>query len=94
MLPEIVHAVAGRVKVLVDGGVREGVDILKMLALGADAVMIGRPVCIAAFGAGQEGVSFYLREKMNELKKAMILTGCGSIPNIDPSIIFRKKEDR
>ena len=94
VLPEIVHAVAGRVKVLVDGGVREGVDILKMLALGADAVMIGRPVCIAAFGAGQEGVSFYLREKMNELKKAMILTGCGSIPNIDPSIIFRKKEDR
>jgi 4-hydroxymandelate oxidase len=65
-----------------------------MLALGADAVMIGRPVCIAAFGAGQEGVSFYLQEKLNELKKAMILTGCGSIDRIDPSIIFRKKGDR
>ena len=94
VLPEIAHAVGGRVKVLVDGGIREGIDILKMLALGADAVMIGRPVCIAAFGAGQEGVSFYLQEKMNELKKAMILTGCGSTGQIDPSIIFRRKGDR
>ncbi|MZH47203.1 MAG: ATP-grasp domain-containing protein, partial [Nitrospinae bacterium] len=94
VLPEIANAVGGRIKVLADGGIREGIDILKMLALGADAVMIGRPVCIAAFGAGQEGVSYYLREKLNELKKAMILTGCGSIDQIDPSIIFRKKGDR
>jgi len=94
VLPGIANAVGGRVKVLVDGGIREGIDILKMLALGADAVMIGRPVCIAAFGAGQEGVSFYLQEKLNELKKAMILTGCGSIGRIDPSIIFHKKGDR
>ena len=94
VLPEITNAVGGRIKVLVDGGIREGTDILKMLALGADAVMIGRPVCIAAFGAGQEGVSFYLREKMNELKKAMILTGCSSIGHIDPSVIFRKKGER
>jgi isopentenyl diphosphate isomerase/L-lactate dehydrogenase-like FMN-dependent dehydrogenase len=94
VLPEIANAVAGRIKVLADGGIREGVDILKMLALGADAVMIGRPICIAAFGAGQEGVSFYLQEKMRELKKAMILTGCGSVDQIDPSIIFRNKGDR
>lgn len=94
VLPEIANAVGGRIKVLVDGGIREGIDILKMLALGADAVMIGRPICIAAFGAGQEGVSFYLQEKVKELKKAMILTGCGSIDQIDPSIIFRKKGER
>jgi isopentenyl diphosphate isomerase/L-lactate dehydrogenase-like FMN-dependent dehydrogenase len=94
VLPEIANAVAGRIKVLADGGIREGVDILKMLALGADAVMIGRPICIAAFGAGQEGVSFYLQEKMRELKKAMILTGCGSVDQIDPSIIFRNKGER
>ena len=94
VLPEIANAVGGRIKVLADGGIREGIDILKMLALGADAVMIGRPICIAAFGAEQEGVSFYLQEKLNELKKAMILTGCGSIDHIDPSIIFRKKGDR
>ena len=94
VLPEIASAIAGRIKVLVDGGIREGIDIIKMLALGADAVMIGRPICIAAFGAGQEGVSFYLQEKVKELKKAMILTGCGSIDKIDPSIIFRKKGER
>ncbi|MEC9422850.1 MAG: alpha-hydroxy-acid oxidizing protein, partial [Nitrospinota bacterium] len=94
VLPEISNAVAGRIKVLVDGGIREGIDIIKMLALGADAVMIGRPICIAAFGAGQEGVSFYLQEKVKELKKAMILTGCSSIDQIDPSIIFRKKGER
>jgi isopentenyl diphosphate isomerase/L-lactate dehydrogenase-like FMN-dependent dehydrogenase len=89
VLPEIANAVAGRVKILVDGGIREGIDILKMLALGADAVMIGRPVCIAAFGAGQEGVRFYLNQKKDELAKAMVLTGCASIDQIDPSIIFR-----
>lgn len=89
VLPEIANAVNGRIKVLVDGGIREGVDILKMLALGADAVMIGRPICIAAFGAGQEGVEFYLRQKSDELRKAMILTGCADIESISPSIIAR-----
>ena len=62
---------------------------MKMLALGADAVMIGRPVCISAFGAGREGVEFYLNQKRDELKKAMILTGCADIGQIDPSVIFR-----
>ena len=89
VLPEIASASAGRIKVLVDGGIREGGDILKMLALGADAVMIGRPICIAAFGGAQEGVEFYLDQKRSELKKAMILTGCPSIKHIDPSIIVR-----
>ncbi|MBI4388739.1 MAG: alpha-hydroxy-acid oxidizing protein [Nitrospinae bacterium] len=89
VLPEIASAVGGRVKVLVDGGIREGVDILKMLALGADAVLIGRPVCIAAFGAGQAGVEFYLKQKADELKKAMVLTGCAGVACIDPSVIVR-----
>ncbi len=89
VLPEIASSVAGRAKVLVDGGIREGVDVLKMLALGADAVMIGRPVCIAAFGAGREGVRFYLEQKRDELKKAMILTGCADTAHIDPAVIFR-----
>ncbi len=92
VLPEIAAAVNGRVKVLVDGGIRDGSDILKVLALGADAVLIGRPICIAAFGAGQEGVSFYLKEKETELKKAMVLTGCPSIDRIDPSVIVRERK--
>ncbi|MFQ5443256.1 MAG: alpha-hydroxy-acid oxidizing protein [Nitrospinales bacterium] len=89
VLPEITSAIGGRIKVLVDGGIREGIDILKMLALGADAVMIGRPICIAAFGDEQEGVEFYLKQKADELRKAMILTGCAGIAQIDPSIIAR-----
>ncbi|QPJ66263.1 MAG: ATP-grasp domain-containing protein [Candidatus Nitrohelix vancouverensis] len=92
VLPEISSAVAGRVKVIVDGGIREGVDILKMLALGADAVMIGRPVCIAAFGAGQEGVEFYLNQKRDELNKAMILTGCARADQVDASVIARNSK--
>ena len=92
VLPEIAAAVNGRIKVLVDGGIRDGSDILKMLALGADAVLIGRPICIAAFGAGQEGVSFFLKEKEMELKKAMVLTGCPDIGRIDPSIIVRERK--
>ena len=55
-------------------------------------VLIGRPICIAAFGAGQEGVSFYLKEKETELKKAMVLTGCPSIDRIDPSVIVRERK--
>ncbi|MEC7641039.1 MAG: alpha-hydroxy-acid oxidizing protein, partial [Nitrospinota bacterium] len=94
VLPEIAAAVAGRVKVLVDGGIREGVDILKMLALGADAVMIGRPICIAAFGAGKEGVEFFLKEKIRELKQAMILTGCSSVDRIDHAVIVRDQKGR
>ena len=89
VLPEIANAVSGQVKVLVDGGIREGIDILKMLALGADAVMIGRPICIAAFGGGRNGVRFYLEEKAKELRQAMILTGSTDVRNIDPSVIVR-----
>lgn len=92
ILPEIASAVGGRLKILVDGGIREGIDILKMLALGADAVLIGRPLCIAAFGAGKEGVKFYLNQKAQELRQAMILTGCASVDAVDPSIIVRDRK--
>ena len=94
VLPENAKAVTGRVKVIVDGGIREGVDILKMIALGADAVMIGRPVCIAAFGGGKEGVEFYLKEKTKELNQAMILTGSSAVDRIDPAVIFRDQKGR
>jgi len=92
VLPEIANAVGGRAKVLVDGGIREGIDVLKMLALGADAVLIGRPICIAAFGAGQEGVEFYLNQLREELRKAMILTGNARVTQIEPSTIARNSK--
>ncbi len=70
-----------------DGGFREGVDILKALAVGATAILIGRPIAIAAVGMGAEGVSFYLNHLKKDLEKAMILTGCQTIGDITPDII-------
>ncbi|MGC7871790.1 alpha-hydroxy-acid oxidizing protein [Desulfosporosinus sp. SYSU MS00001] len=87
-LPEIAAAVDGRIAVLVDGGIRSGVDVLKMLALGADAVLIGRPLVIAAYGGGAEGVALAVRRMTNELKQAMILTGCTSLDDITMDVIF------
>lgn len=87
VLDEIVREVKGKLVVLVDGGFREGVDILKALALGAAAVLIGRPLAIAAVGMGAEGVAFYLKQLKKDLEKAMILTGCNTINDISSDIV-------
>jgi 4-hydroxymandelate oxidase len=88
VLAEIAEAVRGQVTVLVDGGVRTGIDVIKYLALGADAVLVGRPLMHGAFGNGADGVKLLLETMTNELKQAMILTGCGSIEEIDERIIY------
>lgn len=87
VISEIVNAVSGSLVILIDGGFRNGVDILKAMALGAQAVLIGRPITIAAVGMGARGVSFYINQLKKELIQAMILTGCQSISDIEPSII-------
>jgi isopentenyl diphosphate isomerase/L-lactate dehydrogenase-like FMN-dependent dehydrogenase len=87
-LPAIAAAVKGRLKILVDGGVRSGVDVLKMLALGADAVLIGRPLAIAAIGGGAAGVSRYLRKIKDELASAMIMTGCAGVEDASSRILI------
>ena len=87
VIEEIVTLVGGKFPVLIDGGFRNGVDVLKALALGADAVSIGRPVAIAAVGMGSKGVSFYLDHIKQELQKAMILTGCKRLEEINRDII-------
>ncbi|ABB37551.1 (S)-2-hydroxy-acid oxidase [Oleidesulfovibrio alaskensis G20] len=79
VLPEIADAVKGRITVLADGGVRDGFDVIKMLALGADAVLIGRPFSIAAVGGQAEGVAAYLEALRGQLVQAMVLTGCRSV---------------
>lgn len=84
VLPEIKAAVGGRIKILVDGGFRTGVDVFKALALGADAVLIGRPYVIAACGGGREGVALYTRKIIAELKETMKMTGCSLICDITP----------
>ncbi|PKN09082.1 MAG: alpha-hydroxy-acid oxidizing enzyme [Deltaproteobacteria bacterium HGW-Deltaproteobacteria-8] len=87
-LPAVAAAVKGQVAILVDGGVRTGGDVLKMLALGADAVMIGRPFCTAALGGLREGVGKYLDQVRGELAQAMILTGCASVADAGRDILF------
>ncbi len=74
-LPEIVEAVAGRATVIVDGGIRRGVDVAIALALGADAVLVGRPVIWGLAAAGAEGAEWVLRTLAEELKLALALLG-------------------
>jgi 4-hydroxymandelate oxidase len=89
VLPEIAARVKGKIKILADGGVRNGVDVLKMLALGADAVLIGRPFVSASFGGQTEGVKTYVDTIADDLKAAMILTGCNSVAEITDRILFK-----
>ena len=87
VLPDIADAVRGRLAILVDGGVRSGVDILKMLALGADGVLIGRPFMTAAI-SGKDGVTAYIDQLKLELRQAMVLTGCASVKDADESLLY------
>jgi len=82
MLPEIKEAIGDKMKLFVDGGIRSGADVFKALALGADAVLIGRPFAIAAFGGGAEGVELYSNKIGAELKETMLMTGCSSLSDI------------
>jgi 4-hydroxymandelate oxidase len=88
VLQDIAEAVKGKVIILADGGVRSGADILKMIALGADAVLIGRPFVAASFGGKTEGVKSYIDFLKSELKSAMVLTGCKSIKNVNSRILY------
>ncbi|KAM3384284.1 hypothetical protein ACQJBY_008756 [Aegilops geniculata] len=81
-LEEVVKAVAGAVPVLVDGGVRRGTDVLKALALGARAVMVGRPVLYGLAARGQAGAKHVIEMLNRELELAMALCGCRSVAEI------------
>jgi isopentenyl diphosphate isomerase/L-lactate dehydrogenase-like FMN-dependent dehydrogenase len=87
VLPEIVEAVAGRVPVLVDGGVRRGTDVLKALALGADAVLIGRPYVWGLAAEGEAGVRNVIRMLQEEFRLAMALCGCRSVGEISRALV-------
>jgi 4-hydroxymandelate oxidase len=87
VLPEIVDAVAGRLPVLVDGGIRRGTDVLKALALGAAAVAIGRPVLWGLTVAGEAGVGNVLELLRREMDLAMALCGCSSIVEINRDLL-------
>jgi len=87
VLPDIVAAVKGKITVLVDGGIRTGYDVLKMLALGADAVLVGRDLIRAAVGGGIEGVRVQMEYLQKTLQKAMLLTNCPTLKDITPEIL-------
>jgi isopentenyl diphosphate isomerase/L-lactate dehydrogenase-like FMN-dependent dehydrogenase len=89
VLHEIASKVKNKVKVLVDGGVRTGYDVLKMLALGAEAVLIGRDVVRAAVGGGINGVRIHMEYLQKTLAKAMKMTNCKNLNEISSEILVR-----
>ncbi len=89
-LPEIVEEVKGRIPVLIDGGIRRGTDVFKALAMGANAVCIGRPFCWGLGALGQQGVEIALDILDSELARDMRLAGATSIDRITGDFVTRK----
>ena len=87
VLPEIVEAVGGKMTILVDGGIRTGMDVFKALALGADGALIARPFVTMVYGGGAEGVRLYVDKLTGELKDTMAMCGAHSLAEIDRSMV-------
>jgi len=88
-LPAVVEAVSGRVPVLMDGGIRRGADVVKAIALGAKACLIGRPQLWGLAAAGEAGVAWVLESLRAEIDRTMALCGCERLTDIDRSLICR-----
>ncbi len=88
-LPEVVAAVDGRVPVLVDGGLRNGTDIVKALAMGAAGVLVGRPLLWALAVEGPAGVTGLLEQLREEIARSMALCGATSLADLDDSLVRR-----
>ena len=93
-LPEVTAAVAGRLPVLLDGGVRRGTDIIKALALGAAAVLIGRPYLYGLGAAGAEGVSRVVSILVRELELAMALCGRTAVGAVDAGVLWEGRSQK
>ena len=87
VLPEIAQAVGGKMKILVDGGLRHGTDVFKALAMGADAVLICRPFVPAAYGGGSEGVHARIERLGAELSDTMQMCGAASVREITRDMV-------
>ena len=86
-LPEVVEAVGHRIEVICDGGVRRGSDIVKACALGATAVMAGRPHMYALGAAGERGVDHMLELMRSGMENTMALVGAPTVADLDPSLV-------
>ena len=89
VLPRIAERVNKRIPILMDGGIRRGTDILKAIALGANAVLVGKPICFGLASGGAEGVTKTLEILKVEFEMAMALTGRATIASIDQSLIWK-----
>ena len=89
MLEPIVYAVDGRAEVLIDGGIRRGTDVLKALALGARAALVGRPILWGLTLGGAEGVRAVLQHIRAELDLAFALAGCASVSDVSRELVLR-----
>lgn len=89
-LGPVVDAVGHQVEVLLDGGVRRGSDVLKAVALGAKAVMVGRPYIYGATTAGEKGISAILEIFRSEMARSMTLMGCPDVRSLDRSWLIRR----
>ena len=87
VIEEIATAVNGRCKVLVDGGIRSGIDVFKALALGADGVLICRPMVVAAFGGAEDGVKCYIQKIADELQDTMEMCGAATLAQITRDMV-------
>lgn len=88
VLPAIADAVKGKMTILVDGGIRSGIDVCKALALGADAVIMARPYVTAVYGGGEEGVKVLTAKIKAEMEDAMAMCGVHSLKEITREMLF------
>ena len=91
VLPAIADAVKGKITIIVDGGIRSGVDVFRALGLGADAVLIGRPIIPAIYGGGAEGFKLYMDKIVGELKSTMTMCGAASLKEITRDKLWIEK---
>ncbi len=89
VLPRIVERVNKKIPILMDGGIRRGTDVLKAIALGANAVLVGKPICFGLASGGAEGVTKTLEILRTEFEIAMALTGRATIASIDQALIWK-----
>lgn len=87
ILPEVVAELKGRITIMIDGAIRTGFDVLKMMALGADTAHIGRPLLRMSLAGGAEAVSMYYNYVKGDLRRAMIMTGCRTLKDATPDIL-------